>query len=254
MNNDWKNSHNKNQNKVTNLLKKDGFYVTLFICLCIVAGVAAYVNLKPKHTSVSVSKTQTKVSKQTKTTKDGIKTAERNEKNNISKQRMENAEQVNKSSNLIKKDSNSSVSTSATAVKKLFVNPVQNGSVVMKFDTWYSKNGKYTNLPGEYVKPNQNINVTAAMDGVVKSVAAGKVTIANESNGFITVYDNLDEHSIAVKPNDNVKQGQLLGKIGDSNYSNKLVTDTSCAYFEIDQKQKDGSYMAVDPEKMLNVK
>lgn len=254
MNNDWKNNHNKNQNKVINLLKKDGFYVTLFVCLCIVAGVAAYVNLKPKHKSVSVSQTQQKISKDKVTTKDGIKTAERNEKNNISKEKMENAEQVNKSNNLIKKDSNSTVTTAATVNKKVFVNPIQNGNVVMKFDTWYSKNGEYTSLPGEYIKPNQNINVSAAMDGVVTSVVGGKVTISNVNNGYMTVYDNLDEKSIAVKPNSSVKQGQLLGKIGDSNYSNKLITDTSCMYFEIDQKQNDGSYLSVDPDKMLNVK
>lgn len=254
MNNDWKNNQNKNQRKIVNLFKKDRFYVILFVCLCIVAGIAAYTNLKPKHKAVSVSETGKRLSKVDEASKDAVKTSKVNN-NATTKDQMENAEQVNRSENLKKKDDNPAVSTvSNNVVKQPFVIPVQNGNVVVKFDTWYSKNGKYTSIPGEYIKPNQSTNVTAAMDGIVSSVNGGKVTVLNNEKGYMTVYDNLDEKSIAVKPNTAIKQGQLIGKIGDSNYSNKLITDTSCAYFEIDQKQSDGSYVAVDPEKMISEK
>ncbi|MFL0250477.1 peptidoglycan DD-metalloendopeptidase family protein [Clostridium neuense] len=256
MNNDWNKNQNKNQSKFINLFKKDGFYIALFVCLCIIAGVAAYVNLKPKSRSVSsVRQTQQKVDKSHKDSKTSMKLSKDEEKNNAASKNIENAEQVNKNTNLTKKTEQNSVPASTSnVVKKLFVKPIQNGSVAVKYDTWYSKNGKYTNVQGEYIKPDKDMSVSAAMDGVVKAVDGGKVTILNDNSGYITIYDNLDEKSIAVKPNDSVKQGQSLGKIGDSNYSNKLITDTSCVYFEIDQKQKDGTYLAVDPEKILNTK
>lgn len=256
MNNDWNKNQNKNQSKFINLFKKDGFYIALFVCLCIIAGVAAYANLKPKSRSVSsVKQTQHKMNKSNKDSKTSMKLSKDEVKNGTVNKNIENAEQVNNNTNLTKKTEQNSVPASTSSVvKKLFAKPIQNGSIAVKYDTWYSKNGKYTNVQGEYIKPDKDMNVYAAMDGVIKSIDGGKVTILNDSNGYITIYDNLDEKSITVKPNDSVKQGQNLGKIGDSNYSNKLITDTSCVYFEIDQKQKDGTYLAVDPEKMLNAK
>ena len=256
MNNDWNKNQNKGQSKFSDLFKKDGFYIALFVCLCIIAGAAAYVNLKPKSKNVSsVKQTQQKSNKSEEGSKTSMKLSKDKEKNNAASKNIENAEQVNKNTNLTKKTEQNSVPASTSnVVKKFFVKPVQNGNVAVKYDTWYSKNGKYTTVQGEYIKPDKDINVSAAMDGIVKSVDGGKVTVLNENNGYITIYDNLDEKSIGVKINDSVKQGQVLGKIGDSNYSNKLLTDTSCVYFEIDQKQKDGTYLAVDPEKMLNTK
>jgi len=256
MNNDWNKNQNKSQSKFINLFKRDGFYIALFVCLCIIAGVAAYVNLKPKNKAVSsVKQTQQKLTKSQEKSKTSMRASKGEEKNNTASKNIENAEQVNKNTNLSKKTEQDSVSASTNNVaKKFFVKPVQNGSVAVKYDTWYSKNGKYTNIQGEYIKPDKDTNVSAAMDGIVKAVDGGKVTILNEKNGYITIYDNLDEKNIAVKANDSVKQGQIIGKIGDSNYSNKLITDTSCIYFEIDQKQNDGTYLAVDPEKMLNTK
>lgn len=256
MNNDWNKNQNKGQSRFVNFFKKDGFYIALFVCLCIIAGAAAYVNLKPKNKNVSsVKQTQQKLTKSHESSKTSMNLSKGEEKNNAASKNIQNAEQVNKNTNLSKKTEQNSVPASTSnVVKKFFVKPVQNGSVAVKYDTWYSKNGKYTNVQGEYIKPNKDMNVSAAMDGVVKAVDGGKVTILNDKNGYITIYDNLDEKNIAVKANDTVKQGQILGKIGDSNYSNKLITDTSCVYFEIDQKQKDGTYLAVDPEKMLNTK
>lgn len=256
MNNDWNKNQNKVKNKFGNLFKKDGFYIALFVCLCIIAGVAAYVNLKPRSKNVSfVKQTQHKITKSHDSSKTSMNLSKGEEKNNEASKNIQNAEQVNKNTNLIKKTEQNSVPASTSnVVKKFFVKPVQNGSVAIKYDTWYSKNGEYSNVQGEYIKPDKDMNVSSAMDGVVKAVDGGKITILNEKNGYITIYDNLNENSIAVKANDTVKQGQILGKIGDSNYSNKLITDTSCVYFEIDQKQNDGTYLAVDPEKMLNTK
>ncbi|PJI09162.1 MULTISPECIES: M23 family metallopeptidase [Clostridium] len=244
MNNDWKDNK---QNKVTDFLKRNVFYIVLFLCLCIIGGVSVYMNIRSNTKSVSVgnqSKVKSKVQSK-------CKTSQVSNNGNAAKEKMENAKQVNQNQNLIKKDSQAAQTSTANIAKKSFVEPVENGKIVVKFDTWHSKDGKYTNIPGEYISPSKNSNVVATCDGVVKGIDGGKVTILNAQNGYTTVYDNLDEKSISLKVNDNVKQGQVLGKIGDSNYSNKLITDSSCLYFEIDQKQKDGTYLAVDPEKIL---
>ncbi|AAK80803.1 septal ring factor EnvC (AmiA/AmiB activator) [Clostridium acetobutylicum] len=247
MNNDWKNNKSNKQSRVMDFLKRNAFYIVLFLCLCIIGAVSIYMNIKTNTKSVSVNQPSQKSTLQNKN-----KTSKVTDKGNAAKEKIENAKQVNQNQNLIKKDTQSTTQASSNnVVKKSFMEPIQNGNIVVKFDTWYSKNGKYTSIPGEYISPSKDSNVIAACDGVVKAIDAGKVTISNDQTGYTTVYDNLDEKSITVKPNDNVKQGQTIGKIGDSNYSNKLITDTSCLYFEIDQKQNDGTYLAVDPEKIL---
>lgn len=247
MNNDWKDNKNNKQNKVMNFLTRNVFYIVLILCLCIIGGASVYMNIRSNTKSISVgnqSKVKSKIQSKSKT-------SQANNNGNAVKEKMENAKQVNQNQNLIKKNSQTAQASTANIVKKNFIEPIENGKIVVKFDTWYSKNGKYTNIPGEYISPSKNLNAVAVCDGVVKSIDNGKVTISNVQNGYTTVYDNLDEKSISLNVNDNVKQGQVLGKIGDSNYSNKLLTDSSCLYFEIDQKQNDGTYLAVDPEKIL---
>ncbi|URZ15038.1 M23 family metallopeptidase [Clostridium felsineum] len=245
MNNDWKNKQNNKENRVINFLKRNAFYIVLFCCLCIIGAVSIYMNIKNNTKSVSMNQP-----KQKNVTQSKNEVSKTTDKGNAAKEKIENAKQVNQ--NLMKKDTQPTAPAAANnVVKSTFLDPLKNGNIVVKFDTWYAKNGKYTNIPGEYISPSKELNVLATCDGVVKNVDNGKVTIVNDQTGYTTVYDNLDEKSISIKPNDNVKQGQTIGKIGDSNYSNKLITDSSCLYFEIDQKQKDGTYLAVDPEKIL---
>ena len=67
---------------------------------------------------------------------------------------------------------------------------------------------------------NKGTAVYAAKDGIVSNTAYnsyyGRVVLLNHSNYFQSMYSCLD--SIAVKPGQSVKRGQLLGYIGNSGF------------------------------------
>lgn len=108
--------------------------------------------------------------------------------------------------------------------------------------------GAYTPHTGvDFVaKDNKPFDVLAALDGKVSKVhndpLVGMLVEIEHSNNLTTVYQSLE--SVTVKPGDEVKQGQLLGKAGRNVYEKDAGVHL---HFEV---RVDGK--SVDPEQYLS--
>ena len=105
---------------------------------------------------------------------------------------------------------------------------------IINYDTTYLQNNGVA-----YGGINDTFDVLAAIDGTVSSIKddnlLGKVVTITHSNGITTVYQSLSE--VTVKENDQVVQGTVIGKAGESNINKDLGNHVS---FEI---MKDGKYL-----------
>lgn len=103
----------------------------------------------------------------------------------------------------------------------------------------------YSQTLNQYMVHN-GVDISAALDSRVQAVASGTVTEVykddrlgytvkiNHGNGFITTYSNLSAGS-PVEVNDVVKQGDIIGGIGDTSLFESA--DESHLHFEM---EKDG--------------
>ena len=105
---------------------------------------------------------------------------------------------------------------------------------IINYDTTYLQNNGVA-----YGGINDTFDVLAALDGTVSSIKddnlLGKVVTITHNNGITTVYQSLSE--VTVKENDQVVQGTVIGKAGESNINKDLGNHVS---FEI---MKDGKYL-----------
>lgn len=249
----------------TSFWKKDGFYVILFLCLCVVAGVATYVNTNSKNKSTSLSKPETKISlnNQNKASDNSTNITEQSKSKDTSKTQTPKTDTAKDDSkktsmdnaNLVKKDdikNNTSVPTSAAAVVSM-VTPV-NGTIAQGYtgvegSMALGLDNVSRTILGEYIKVNnKGVPVYSAMSGTVASVNGGNVVIISKDGKLRTTYDNLDPSSIAIKAGASVAQNSKIGVIGDSDNAKDRIVDCDHLYFQIDEKQSDGSYKDVNPQ------
>lgn len=204
-----------------NFLKKEGFYIILFICLCVVATVAVITARNNKNQSAelqkSVSLEQKHMKETAKTTEepsssyDNALQVKKNGKANI--QKTNEQKSVNES-----KETSASVSTS---VSTSFQKPVE-GNIARA----YSEDPVYWDSTGTY-RPNLGYDIQAglgkpvfsAMDGKVeevnKSTQDGVEVIIDHQNGLKTIYSNLDP-KVEVSVGEKVKKGAVIGVVGKS--------------------------------------
>lgn len=183
--------------KLSKFIKKEGFYVVLFVCLCIVATVAA----------VTI-----------KNNKD-IKTAQM-EQNKLAEANKDKST-VNYQDALQVKDNSQTASTqkvnASTEIK--LIKPVE-GTMARTYSEnpvyWESTKSYRANL-GYEIKTTLGKPVVAVMDGKVESIdttsAEGVKIVVNHENGIKTVYSNLDA-KVKVTQGQAVKQGTELGIVG----------------------------------------
>lgn len=207
-------------NRFKNFIKRDGFYVILFVCLCVVATVAAVTakkvtkpNTKPPVADASI---EIKDSDKSPTTQ------------------MPDATLVKENEG---KDKTAKVpektSTVSNTNKVTFVSPTANGVISKAYSTapvaTQKDSSEKRNLHGVNLQAKVGENVTAAADG--KVIEAGdasdydlgyciKIKHADQS---VTVYANLDP-ALKVKTGDVVKQKQVIGKVGQTaqNYDKEI--------------------------------
>lgn len=185
--------------KLANFLKKEGFYVVLFVCLCIVATVAA-VTIKHNKDIKSAQLQQSKL-------------AEEKSKEN-SAVNYQDALQVKE--NTGDKEKTQKVNTT-TEIK--FVKPVE-GTIARTYSEnpvyWESTRSYRANLGYEIKAPLGKV-VTAVMDGKVESIDTASVegvkVVINHQNGLKSVYSNLDA-KVKVTQGQAIKQGAEIGTVG----------------------------------------
>jgi murein DD-endopeptidase MepM/ murein hydrolase activator NlpD len=190
-----------NSNKLTNFLKKEGFYVVLFVCLCIVATVAA-VTIKNNRDIKNAQLQQSKLAQQSK---------------DNSAVNYQDALQVKENSKSGEGAAATQKVSTTTEIK--FVKPVE-GTIARAYSEnpvyWESTRSYRANL-GYEIKAQLGKPVVAVMDGKVEKIetasAEGVKIVINHQNGLKTVYSNLDS-KVKVTQGQVVKQGTQLGVIG----------------------------------------
>jgi septal ring factor EnvC (AmiA/AmiB activator) len=206
-------------NKSSNFFKREGFYVILFVCLCIVATVAAVTS---KNNKIVKAPSPAKVAQ-----------------NNIPKitegadLAPDNAIQVKKPNNIQAVKTPEAVAQVSKTVGMAGSKLPISGKVAVPYSVENSilvnsaeKNQTYKNMLGMVIQCNnaKTDYVCAVLDGKVEKVITGNpggdgvsVTI-NHQNGYKTVYANLDPATLTlvVKEGQLVKQGEKLGKTGTS--------------------------------------
>ncbi|GIM29685.1 peptidase [Clostridium polyendosporum] len=244
----------KKNNKFISFIKKESFYVILFVCLCVVATVAAF--------------TARNANKVTEQQEKGSVAMDINENEKKSTTQMIDAEQVkntqSKTNNESKTNSQSKASNvtvpNSKAVsnnsKVSFINPIADGSIVRQFsdkpiklqgfekDTW-------TTLRGVAIAAKKGTPVKAAADGKVTEVEDGDgflgyYVVLSHPNGMRTIYTNLDPQ-VVVKKGSTVKANDVIGKVGDTARMLKFESYAEHLGFQVvDSKDEQ-----VDPTKLI---
>lgn len=201
-------------NKTLNFLKKEGFYVILFICLCVVATVAVLTAKNNKNANTSVQ--QNNVSQQ----KVGKESAKANNEPSLN---YDNALQVKKAEksevSVPKAEANSQGVSSS--VSTAFQKPVD-GSLARGYSedpVYWDSTASYRSNLGYDIKADLGKPVVAVADGKVEEVTNatqdGVEIVINHQNGLKTVYSNLDA-KVKVTKGQMVTKGSTIGNVGKS--------------------------------------
>ncbi len=244
----------KANNKALNFFKKEGFYVILFVCLCIVATVASItannnkkLSNNPLVQSEDVASADDVLKEQEKEYEGALQVKEGNVDKTKVLQEVPNIQKVT-TDNLTAPVSN--------AVNAKFEKPVANGLLARAYSkdidpVRYSTDGRYETNLGIDIKAEIGEPVVAVMDGIVKSVGIdvdnqkGKMVTIEHQNGFVTKYANLDEN-ILVKKGDKVTKKQQIGTVGNTTLDTNKEVYGSHLHFEVLQGNK-----SIDPAKYI---
>lgn len=245
---------NKNNNrKISSFLRREGFYVVLFLCLCIIATVAAIATRNDRKVD---EKPQTSQSTKIDSEKPNSVTISQKDKE------INNAVQVKDNTKTsdtgIEIPTKQEVAVSKTSEPN-FIKPVE-GQIAMKYSqtpVWWETSQTY--------RPNFGINVEAKTGAIVKATASGEVklveqngsfgtsvTIYHPESGKTTFYGNLDKE-VKVKKGDKVSQGQQIGKLGNSSLRGIAKEEgNSFLHFQVLKNSKDDPQFASEnPEKYV---
>jgi septal ring factor EnvC (AmiA/AmiB activator) len=234
-------------NKTSSFFRKEGFYVILFICLCIVATVAAVTSrtAKPKEPSV-VNDTAVNDSK---TTGSGLVAEEPSTDYPNAIQVKENTKTNTDTGITVPKTGTAAVSKT---VDTKFTKPVE-GTLARAYSedpVWSDSTNSWRPIFGYIIKADLGKDVVAALDGKIESVGEsskgfGTEVVIDHQNGLKTVYGNLDANVLVTKGKA-VKKGEKLGKVGNTTNRSAYESYGSHLYFAV---KKGNDY--VDPAKYV---
>jgi len=235
--------------KLKNLIRKEGFYIALFLCLCAVVtvGTVSYKMLSNKN---EVNKTED-INKEL-TLNSSTEGKSINEIPNA--ERVENTPDTNKE-NINKTKTEKSTVVSTTNTTK-FSNPVD-GIESRKY-TYPAPvkmgEGIFRTIRGVNIQAKIGTEVKAVAEGLVEltensGVEEGVVVEIKHANGLKTRYGNLDAN-VLVKKGDKVKANQTIGKIGETA---KVFSKDEFGEF-LNLQVIDANGEQVNPEKYFTLK
>ena len=235
--------------KLKKIVRKEGFYIALFLCLCAIAAIGT-VSYKMSNNKNEVNETENTNKELTLNSDSDKKTA--NEIQNA--ERVENVQNNKEDSNKSKKEKSTAV---ATNNKVNFINPID-GCEIRKY-TYPTpvkmEEGNFRTIRGINIEAKVGTDVKAAADGVVdlvenSGVEEGIIIEIKHANGLKTRYGNLDAN-VLVKNGDKVKANQIIAKVGETAkvFSNKDVFGEFLNLQVIDANGEQ-----VNPEKYFNLK
>lgn len=235
---------NNKKDKVKDFLKKEGFYVGLFLCLCVVATVAAVTmksNNKPEEAKNPEKEFSLNVDNNDVTT----------EKQNAERVEAETeVETEDVADATIEEDVNVAAGTTTEVT---FTNPIE-GTIAREFsypEPREMKDGSFRNIKGIDIGAEVGTPVKSSAEGVVEvvgnDVEEGSFVIIAHANGIKTKYANLDKE-VPIKKGDTVTTETVIGNVGDSSkiFSNKEFGD------HINIQVLDSNDKQMDPTKYFN--
>lgn len=233
---------NKKKDKVKEFFRKEGFYVALFLCLCVVATVAA-VTMKSNKESEQAKKPAQEFSLNV-------------DNNDVSteKQNAERVESEPKQVADVANDETVNVAAGTTTEVK-FTNPIE-GTIAREFSypkPKEMKDGSFRNIKGIDIEAKVGTPVKSCAEGVVEvitnDVEEGSFVIITHANGIKTKYANLDK-AVLVKKGDTVTGETVIGNVGDSSkiFSNKEFGE------HINIQVLNSKDEQIDPTKYFNYK
>jgi len=198
--------------KVKKLVRKEGFYIALFLCLCIIVtvGTISYKMISNKN---EVNKTEEINKELTLNSNENEKVI--NDMQNA--ERVENVPETNKNNTKTEK-----ATTVATNNKVSFLNPID--GVESRNYTYPApvkmEEGIFRTIRGINLQAKIGAEVKAAAEGIVElvensGVEEGMVIEIKHTNGLKTRYGNLDEN-VLVKKGDKVTANQIIAKVGET--------------------------------------
>lgn len=196
--------------KVKDFFRKEGFYIVLFICLCIVTTVGTIAYKKASN-----SKSQSGVADQNQEITLNVDDKDKNVSSEVpNAERAENAQK--------QQDSKGATKQVATSNDIKLKNPIE-GTLIRGYT--YPKPVKINDselrtISGIDVQAKVGSDIKAAAEGVVESVGQGDVQegitiLIKHPNGMKTKYCNLDPKTL-VKQGDKVTAQTVIGKVGTS--------------------------------------
>jgi len=225
--------------KAKDFFRKEGFYVVLFICLCIITTVAT-IAIRKARDSESQAKIEENNNKEI-----SLNVDDKNVNNEIQNaQRVENTQ-------------SESVTKEVAANNEVkFMNPIE-GDLVREYT--YPKPVKVSEndlrtISGIDIKAAVGTDVKVAAEGVVESAGKGNVdegviVVIKHANGIKTKYCYLDSN-LVVKQGDKLATGALLGKVGKI----PVILDKDEAEGRLNLQVYNANNEQVDPLKYFSYK
>lgn len=199
--------------KVKDFLRREGFYVILFLCVCLVAIVTtiSYKQQKDAGTQKELSsESSQEISLDT-------------EDSSVKSNEMQNAERVKKDTEEKKKasESNKDETAVSTTIQKVSFSKPLEGKLLRGYT--YPKPVKVTEdtqrtIRGIDIEASIGTEVKSAEEGIVESasnngVEDGVTVVVAHADGIKTKYSNLDSN-LLVKVGDKVSEGSVIGLVG----------------------------------------
>lgn len=221
------------------LLEKDGFYLSLFVCVCLIAVGGVW------FTNSNVDKLASNNEKLENSNKDNeIHLIENNKNDKVptatdSKQNLENAKQ--------KDDKDVSKAESKTSKLSYLGTEILRG--YSEKEPTYSKTLDVWEIHKALdISSEKGSEVKSLTNGVVEDVFSSdkygySVKVKDEDKGIVVVYSNLDKDTKVVK-DQKIEEGQVIGKVGDS--SRAESEDGTHVHLEVYKNDK-----LIDPSELL---
>lgn len=254
--------------KSSKLFSKDGFYITLFVCLCIVAVAAVYISRNNANTAKQMAENQKIIDQQKDTTDSTLV----NGKNDSVPASTTPADKTTSSTST--KDTTPTKPAVKTPAKVTFGMPVE-GQITKN----YSNEDLQQSVSMEsdeivtYWETHEAIDISCDLGTEVKAAYDGKVSkiikddtpvngvlrtgmgvtiLIDHANGIQTAYSCLSE-DVKVKEGATVKKGSVIGVVGNISTRELAEKEGSHLHFAVFKKNKD-SFIAVNPLDYLNIK
>lgn len=229
-----------------NIFKREGFYIVLFVCLCIIATVAVITSRRNNSEDFGqLAQNDTNVEEAIDNIEPSLEVDNALEvQNNLGESEIRIPKKVQPKTTTV---------SSSNTIK--LIDPVDGtlARAFSEFPVYYKSNDQCRPCFGVDIKSELGASVKASYDGTVEKICFdndGWKVIIKHSNALRTVYANLDE-KIEVKEGDKVKKGDEIGKVGNTTLNAAYEDYGDHLYFQV---LKGEEKEPVDPNKYIQFK